>query len=397
MAADKARFYLEQSVPELREWGRKNVFTKEEISSIAKRRSDFEHLLNARGEATAADYARYASYELNLDALRKKREKRLQVKTSSFAGSRRIYFILDRGTRKFPGDLRLWAQYMEFSKKEKSHKHLEKILAKVLRLHPTKPELWIWAAKYMLEEQADMTAARGYMQRGLRFSQNVKTLWLEYFRLEMIYIAKIDARKRILGLEQTTQKDEEAEETESVNADKIALPEVTAEDINPNLKNEEAYQTAAEKLALTPGMSGAIPIAIFDTAMNHFNQEYKLSEQFFDVATEFDQVACSRKILHHILDELTASNPRSPSTYTCRFKLGLFGSKPSSPEFVTALRESLRKLRESLEEVPELKNQISERVTPFFRELASRKDVDPDINVAITAVIRQLDRVVEGG
>lgn len=391
MAADKARFYLEQSVPELREWERKNVFSKEEISSIARKRSDFEHLLNGRGEASAADYARYASYELNLDALRKKREKRLQVKTTSFAGSRRIFFILDRGTRKFPGDLRLWTQYMEFAKKEKAHKRMEKILAKILRLHPTKPELWIWAAKYMLEEQADMMAARGYMQRGLRFCQNVRALWFEYVRLEMIYIAKIAARKKILGLDQVSESKDKVDGVEDLNADSIALPDITAEDINPNLKNDEEYAAAAQKLASTPAMSGAIPIAVFDSAMKNFSNDDQVAKQFFDLVADFDQVDCSRKILQHILDAMVQSQPQSPSTHICRLKFSLFGLSQSSPDFVVALRHVLNDVRvASAPTADSSKSLVVPEVATFLKSVAANESLDPDIRLAITASIRQL-------
>src|SRR5579871_123959 len=103
MAASKARFYLEQSVPEFREWERKRIFSKDEITSIAKKRSDFEHVLNSRGESTPLDYSRYAAYEMNLNSLRRKRENRLGVKATSYTCQRRVFFILDRGTRKFPG------------------------------------------------------------------------------------------------------------------------------------------------------------------------------------------------------------------------------------------------------------------------------------------------------
>jgi U3 small nucleolar RNA-associated protein 6 len=58
-ASDKARFFLEQSVPELKEYERKKIFSPEEISSIARKRSDFEHKVNARG-SPASEYARYA-------------------------------------------------------------------------------------------------------------------------------------------------------------------------------------------------------------------------------------------------------------------------------------------------------------------------------------------------
>ena len=53
MASDKARFYLEQQVPELQEYERKQIFTRDEIAAIAKKRSDFEHILNARGSPSA--------------------------------------------------------------------------------------------------------------------------------------------------------------------------------------------------------------------------------------------------------------------------------------------------------------------------------------------------------
>ena len=76
---DKARYYLEQSVPQLQELLRKEIFTNQEIKSITKKRSDFEHTINARGHH-ATDYATYASYEINLASLIAKRSKRLKIK-----------------------------------------------------------------------------------------------------------------------------------------------------------------------------------------------------------------------------------------------------------------------------------------------------------------------------
>lgn len=149
-ASDKARFYLEQSVPELQELAAKKLFTTQEVSSITKKRSDFEHKLNARG-SQPSDYARYAEYEMNLESLRKKRVKRLGVKTTNHTGQRRIFFVLDRATRKFRGDIGLWMQYVAYARKQKSNKRVSQILTTVLRLHPTKAELWIYAANYALK------------------------------------------------------------------------------------------------------------------------------------------------------------------------------------------------------------------------------------------------------
>ena len=397
MAADKARFYLEQSVPEFREWERKKIFSKDEIASIAKKRSDFEHLLNSRGESTPPDYSRYASYEMNLSTLRKKREKRLGVKATSYTCQRRVFFILDRGTRKFPGDLRLWTQYIEFAKKEHAHKKLEKILTKVLRLHPTKPELWIWAAKYVLEEQADMPAARGYMQRGLRFCEHDAALWLEYARLEMIHVAKVASRQRILGLDETATKPEETGMEDNMAADTIVLPEVTAEDINPGLRDDKGYNAVLQNLASMPALSGAIPIAIFDSAMKHFKNDESLAEQFFDLVAEFDQTPCSRRILQHILDSLIHSRPKSMSACICRFKLPLLGVLPASPNFPGALRQSLHAVRGSMEELPEAKKQLAGRAASLLAQPVQNADLDEDVRTALAASIREFSRISEGG
>lgn len=263
-ASDKARFYLEQYVPELQEYARKDIFTRDQISAIAAKRSDFEHILNARG-STPSDYARYATYEMNLDNLRKKRCKRLGVKSTTFSGQRTIFFILDRATKKFPGDMGLWMQYIQYCQKEKANKKLGKIFTQVLRLKPREYGLWVLAAKYYAEEQGDMSSARSYMQRGLRFCNDAKELYLEYAKLEMVYLAKLAARRKILGLDET-RKESDVPEDENM----IALPSVSVEDIDPEANKgvEEVNAAALQKLASAPAFTGAIPKAIFDAAMS---------------------------------------------------------------------------------------------------------------------------------
>lgn len=180
------------------------------------------------------DFVRYVQYEMNLDSLRKKRTKRLGVRTAGHSGQRRIFFILDRATRKFPSDLNLWIQYIEYVRKQKAHKKLSMIFTDALRLHPTSAELWVYAAKSVLDDHADMLQARSYMQRGLRFCKSAKTLWIQYAKLELIYVAKLVARQRILGLDEASQQPKPIEDKELDNdADMIALPSITGEDLDP--------------------------------------------------------------------------------------------------------------------------------------------------------------------
>ncbi|KAI9731970.1 MAG: U3 snoRNP protein [Cirrosporium novae-zelandiae] len=350
-ASDKARFYLEQSVPELQEYERKGIFSKKEITSIAKKRSDFEHKLNSRGGSRPSDYARYVEYEINLEALRKKRTRRLGIKHGGGRGGpRRIFFIFDRGTQKFQGDISLWFNYLEYARKEKAYKKLSQILTNVLRLHPKDPALWIWASQYVFQDQADMSEARSYMQRGLRFCQSSSKLWLEYAKLEMIYITKITARQQILGLTEAQKKGPEILTPDNLDADIVVLPQVTAEDVNPSLAtNNSADQVALQNLDATPALSGAIPLAIFDAGMKQFQNDDVLGLAFFDMFSEFENVPCLQKLLQHVVEYLLTTSPKRPSTKYCYIRQPTIGVQVDSPEFAVALGSSLSKLKEQRE------------------------------------------------
>ncbi|KAF2794994.1 hypothetical protein K505DRAFT_240929 [Melanomma pulvis-pyrius CBS 109.77] len=391
--SDKARFYLEQHVPELNELERKKIFTREEISSIAKKRSDFEHIINARG-SHPSDYVRYIHYEKNLDALRRKRIKRLGVKSTG-SGHKNIFFIYNRGVRKFSGDLGLWMQYIEFARTEKAYKKLNEIFTAVVRLHPTKTALWIYAARYFMDTQADITNARSYMQRGLRFCKNSENLWLEYAKLETIYIGKIAGRRKILGLDiDRTQKVAD----EGFDADMITLPDVTAEDVNPSLGKEDGVdEEALQNLASTPVLTGAIPIAIFDSAMSQFHNDPALAENFFAMFAEFDQVPSVRRILQHVLDRLQQSSPTSVSTIICTFQMKLFGIHPTSPNFPPALGDSLELLNTAIQEHVGFKARLSEfgirQIIPLLR--ATEETGEPALRKVLASSLRKYSRSLE--
>ncbi|KAK7527975.1 U3 small nucleolar RNA-associated protein 6-domain-containing protein [Phyllosticta citriasiana] len=393
-SSDKARFYLEQSVPELHELERKGLFSKEEITAIAKKRSEFEHIINGRGPKPS-DYARYVEYEMNLEALRKKRAKRLGVK-AGHQGQRRIFFIFDRAVRKHHGDLGLWMEYLNFARKEKANKKLKEVLTSVLRMHPAKAELWVWAARWALDFQADMTGARAYMQRGLRFCKNSRFLWLEYAKLEMIYVAKIAARRQILGLDQEREKVEPTADDADADADMIALPDVTAEDIDPSLKKDDGVdQVALQNLANSPVLSGAIPRAIFDAAMTHFEVDPALGEQFFDLFSEFDRAPCTKDILQHVVNILNESKSTAVSAQACSFRLPLFGVEPSSPLFPPALGETLQHIKALLQSSQKTKPQLAEKAVRFLLPVLRQEDLDQSLRKVLSASVRQFIRELE--
>ncbi|KAK3720609.1 U3 snoRNP protein [Vermiconidia calcicola] len=373
-ASDKARFYLEQYVPELQEYERKEIFTREGISSITSKRSDFEHTLNARG-SKPSDYARYATYEMNLDSLRKKRY---------------------RATKKFPGDMGLWMQYIHFCQKEKANKKLARVFTKVLRLKPREWGLWVLAAKHYAESQGDMSTARSYMQRGLRFCKDEVKLWLEYTRLEMVYLAKLAARRKILGLDEEEKLAQEPQAEEDENM--LALPTITAEDIDPDARKgiEEVDDDALKRLASAPALSGAIPIAIFDAAMKQFSNGAHEAEEFFDLCTSFTQVPSTMRILQHILDHMQEHTMNCAETAICTAKLSLLNVEAESASFPLVLGQTLSGLKERQNNlpnkaIPKLAEKAIELYLPYL-ELDS--ELDEDVTMVLQATIRRYVRLL---
>jgi len=358
---------------------------QDEISSIAAKRSDFEHLLNARG-SQPSDYARYVEYEMNLDSLRRKRVKRKGLKATAHTGTRRIFFILDRGTRKFHGDVGLWMQYLEFARKERANKKLVRILTDVLRMHPTKAELWIYAARYAMDVQADIEAARSYMQRGLRFCKNSKNMYLEYSRLEMQYIAKIAARRRILE-PPLHERDE----------DMIALRDTTAGDFDSDpMRPEVVDESTLKSLAATPAMVGAIPMAIFDTAMKQFSHDALLGERFFDMFGEFHQVPCASRVLQHALDDLCAATPPSVSALSCGCRWPLIWVATDSSEFPAAVLVTLKRIKAARSTTLGSGPLLAEKLVSWLEPMAKDRRLGPELKMVITATVRQLSRETEG-
>jgi U3 small nucleolar RNA-associated protein 6 len=392
-ASDKARFYLEQSVPELKEYERKKIFTTPEITAIAQKRSDFEHKINARGSSTT-DYARYAEFEINVDALRRKRVKRLNVKSPAHNGQRRIFFVFDRGTRKFPGDVGLWMQSVEYAKKQKAYKKLSQILTNALRLHPMKAELWTWAAQFAMEENGDMTEARSYMQRGLRFCKNSKALWLEYCKLELIYIAKIAARRRILGIAGDETRDEPEKPEDDLDADMMRLPALTEEDINPSTAgHEDIDQAALKTLDSTPAMTGAIPMAVFDAAMSQFKNDSSLGLDFYDLVAEFDQLPCLRRILEHIDGSMQTHVQLTWQAHVCHTRFALDGVAGSSLEFPAAVGEFVVRMKECCNNTKEAAS-IASALRPWLATLVECEDMDPALLRILQSQKRTLTKLI---
>lgn len=325
---------------------------------------------------------------MNLESLRRRRVKRLGGKVTTHAGQRRIFFVLDRATKKFHGDVALWMQYIEYARQQKAYKKLNQVITSVLRLHPTRPELWIYAANYAVETEGDMMEARSYLQRGLRFCNRSKDLWIEYAKMEMIYIAKIVRRRRILGLDENRTQTPQATMEDNPDADVVALPKVTAEDINPDLAQDDLVdQVALQNLNSTPALSGAIPIAIFDAAMKQFPEDALLGERYFNMIVGFEGVPCYLKILDHIVGTLMAAMPTNPLVANCYVWQPVVGVKATSPEFPRGLGVALDRLEACAQRV-QPRFPLLRRTIDWVLSYLGVQELDPDIRTVLLVTLK---------
>lgn len=395
---DRAQYFLEQSLPELLDLQEKKIFSPLEIKSITRKRTSFEHALT-RKIVRKADFLRYAEYEMNLEGLRVQRVKRLQIKgkksVSDWAGPRRIFFIFERATKRFHGDVDLWLQYIDYAKRQKSNKVLGKAFTALLQYHPTDPAMWSLAAEHEMVWNGNMTAARSLMQRGLRLNTGSTALWLDYFKLELQYLEKIYGRRQVLGLDRTVVEEEESMigGLGDDDADRIALPQVTQAEFSGDVA-QDALLKDVEMSALTtatdnPALQGAIPLAIMKSALKAMPQTIELLLDFYDIMASFDKLPFRDSSLIEIVDLLSSDDIKMhPKASFLRviLPMSLLKDNVKDAKFPAALKESIR-LYESAESSSHV--ELVGYWTKYLIALLDVPDVDNNLKLAVSVIINK--------
>ncbi|KAF8513171.1 U3 small nucleolar RNA-associated protein 6-domain-containing protein [Hysterangium stoloniferum] len=258
---ERVEYQQEQMLAELKDLEEKGLFSKSEISIILKRRTAFESAL-VRRIPKKADFLRYAAYEMNLEALRRRRVDRLQISDtkpsiSDFALVRRQFHIFERALRKFKADVGLWVQYIELAKKEGARALVGRISARALLLHPSHPALYIHAAAHEVENGAP-GAARTLLQRGLRLNQESVELWREYVSFEVGWVEGMRRRWGVLGV---------GEGNENLNEEVAGgsggnLNETDMEDVGEEAR-KEIMRGAIVKAAIEQAVKALPTMALF--------------------------------------------------------------------------------------------------------------------------------------
>ncbi|KAJ1934841.1 U3 snoRNP protein, partial [Kickxella alabastrina] len=258
--AEIVQYHLEKMVGELEDLERRELFSKPELKAIVKKRTKFEYALKRRRVPRAA-FLRYVEYEMNVDALRQRRKSRMgqvgqKTTLSDYSIRQRIISIYERAVVRHSDDIDMWLQFIDFVKSQRAGgsqdedaqgftRLLGQLYARAITAHPYEAQLWILAAAHEFEANVNGTAARVLLQRAIRVNPKDKRLWIEYFRLEILLVEKIKARRRVLGIDG-------AEEAVAAGAEDAAEGAVAAEDANVIRLGEldEERQAAGDELRL---------------------------------------------------------------------------------------------------------------------------------------------------
>ncbi|XP_071796690.1 U3 small nucleolar RNA-associated protein 6 homolog isoform X2 [Asterias amurensis] len=195
---------IEETLQELEQLERVGLFTKPEIKTIVKKRTNFEYRL-VRLKKEKEDFLRYIQYEINLLALIKTRRERLgyffKKDEIEYAIIRRIQRLFRRACTMFCDDQKLWFSHIQFCKKWNMKNELSKLFTKLLKVYSKNPALWIIAAKFQMEDNLSAENARSLLLRAIRHHPKSQKLRVEYFRMELMHADK--QRKRWAVLKQS--------------------------------------------------------------------------------------------------------------------------------------------------------------------------------------------------
>ncbi|KAG5930262.1 hypothetical protein E4U42_002474 [Claviceps africana] len=395
--AGKARFYLERCVPQLREWEEKELFSKDEIRTIVQKRNEYEHRVLSPGNLPS-DWSAYAKWEQSLEALRCKRCKRLKIYhlNSAHAGQARVMTIYERSVNRHPGSSELWREYLSYTASVKAAKRWRKTMTGALRMMPHDADLWIMAGRRSAGH-GDMASARGFFMRGCRFCNKDCRLWVEYAKVEMEWLVKVDTRKKTQGADAlrpdraddddelrivgSDDDDDHDEEEEGDDGDSLPRPsKAQAQVIN---------KRASEQLKSNPAMDGAIPIAIFNISRKQAFYSPEVAETFFFLFTSFKTLSVEPRISQHVLDALNEEFPNHPSTCNCYVRQPILGVSPNTADFPRGLREVMARLGDKLDSTTD-KVELARKTAAWIDGYLALGDLDDAIRTVLEHIRGEL-------
>ncbi|KAL4253463.1 UTP6 family protein [Abortiporus biennis] len=376
---ERVQFQQEQMLAELKDLVQKGLFTQKEIKQIMKKRTAFETAL-VRKQPKKGDYLRYATYEMGLEALRKKRGERLKLppgppSVSDYALVRRQFQIFERAVKKFKSDVALWIQYIRVANKEGARSLVGRITARALQLHPNVPALYILAASHELTHLSP-SAARALLQRGIRLNKDSVEMWTEYVKMEMGFVESLRRRWDVLGINVGNGKGKERSEdvVDDVEGEHM---EVDAEEDDGEAAQNEIMQGAIVKSVITNAAKD-LPKSDLFISLNKLISTYPCPASLRSSLLDH---------LHRVLQETLPHNPEAIKLTATRH----LTSDTEGAELIDRLKEAneilIRAVKEATNE--EERNGFGEVYSEFAKEWYEKTN-DDNLKAYFIGSLREL-------
>jgi len=268
--AEVVQRHLEEMLLEFEQSKQLGLFTSQEIKKIIRTTKRHEYKIIRRKKEKEC-YLDYIKYETNLLKLIQIRREKLKFGNThkkneiDFSIKRRIERLFRSVCHRFKDDVQLWLTFIEFLNRQHDYSTASSIYTASLQTHGNKYWLWILAAKFEFEVMVSPSSARALFQRALRLMPKCKKLWLEYFKLELLYVELIQKRRAVL--------DGTRDKTDEDNSDAI--------------------------------LQGKIIDIVFNNAQDTIPDDPEFIHSFIDILYEFSQLDFVEKIVNRIYLVLT--------------------------------------------------------------------------------------------
>ncbi|KAI0645423.1 U3 small nucleolar RNA-associated protein 6-domain-containing protein [Trametes meyenii] len=394
---ERVQFQQEQMLVELKDLVQKGLFTQKEVKQIMQKRTAFETAL-VRRIPKKSDFLRYATYEMSLETLRKKRAERLKLpkgppSVSDYALVKRQFQIFERALKKFKGDVGLWIQYIQIAKKEGARALVGRITARALQLHPNVPALYVLAASHELEHLSP-SAARALLQRGLRLNSDSIEMWREYVRMELNFVESLRRRWSVLGID-VKGKGKESGPTKTSgrhnptdSAEESGLEDGRGEEAEGMQVDEE--ELGEDEAARKEIMGGAIVKAVISNAVKAL-PKIELFKSLHELLSAYP---CPPSLRDSLLDHLHAllrdTLPSSPAAIKLAATRRLTAELSGEP-LVDALKDANNVLSDAVRTSSgEAREGVANVYTEFAEEWCAKDDVDDSLKAYLITSVQLL-------
>lgn len=197
---------MERMISELEDYKNRGIFSSDELRKIVETRRKYELRLQ-RPEKKLLDFVRYIKSECMLEKIRDKRvrEKNVNASLHDMNIPKKVVELYRSALYRF-NDPKIISQFTAYAIEKKMYGEMKNVFAECCTRNPLDVDLWIYCG-FKLFEVGDIESSRAMFLKGIRMNSKNTRIRIEFFRMEVMYVEKIEVLNKEIGLD-SDDKDE---------------------------------------------------------------------------------------------------------------------------------------------------------------------------------------------